>query len=203
MTDKTFNSNVAGASDKLVDMGDGTFAHRVAMAGLSLGCTAEVSFNRTADANAYTAGDVEGSSTSSGGAVLEFDFTDREGNAAPAGLFEILGGQLEIDVSAIPSGMTGYRLHLYNASPGSAFADNAAWTGIVSGDRASYKGFIDIGQPQALGTSPATLYVETNGINKPIVMPIGGKLYGYLVTNGGYTPASGTARKITLHGTPL
>ena len=29
MTDKTFNSNVAGATDKLVDMGDGTFAHRV------------------------------------------------------------------------------------------------------------------------------------------------------------------------------
>lgn len=166
------------------------------------GCSASVSFARTADTNAYTAGDVEGAATGST-AALEFDFTDLSGHAAPAGEFLITTAKLEIDASAVPSGMTSYRLYLYGVTPPSAFGDNAAWTGVTSADRASFKGYVDLGTPVAVGTSPATLYVETSGINKQLTMPAGGKLYGYLVTNGGYTPASGTTRKITLHGTPI
>jgi len=162
------------------------------------GCAASASFNRTADTNAYTAGDVEGSATGST-AALEFAFTDRNSHAAQAGEFLITTVKLEIDISAVPSGMTSYRLYLYSATPPSAYSDNAAWD-LPSGDRDSFKGYIDLGTPVDLGS---TLYVETTGVNKQVTMPSGGKLYGYLVTNGGYTPSSGTARKVTLHGLPL
>lgn len=164
----------------------------------SNGSAAAVSFARTADTNAYSAGDVEGANTSAGGAVLEFDFTSDQGTL-PAGEFMITTAKLEIDISSVPSGMTSYRLYLYSSSPGSALADNAAWD-LPSGDRSAFKGYIDLGSPVDLGS---TLYVETPGINKQLTMPSGGKLYGYLVTNGGYTPASGTTRKITLHGLPV
>lgn len=162
------------------------------------GCVASASFNRTADTNAYGAGDVEGSATGST-AALEFAFTDRNSYAAPAGEFMITTVKLEIDISAVPSGMTSYRLYLYSVTPPSAYGDNTAWD-LPSGDRASFKGYIDLGTPVDLGS---TLYVETTGVNKQLTMPSGGKLYGYLVTNGAYTPASATARKVTLHGLPL
>ena len=162
------------------------------------GCSAVVSFSRTADTNAYTANDVEGPATGST-AAQEFDFLDRNGNAAPAGEFIVTTAQLEIDISSVPSGMTSYRLYLYNVTPPSALGDNTAWD-LPSGDRASFKGYVDLGTPVDFGS---TLYVETSGINKQLTMPSGGKMYGYLVTNGGYTPASGTTRKITLHGTPV
>lgn len=156
----------------------------------SQGYSADVSFNRTADTNAYTANDVLGPATGST-AALEFD------NIGPAGGGEVLitTVKLEIDLSALPSGMTSFRLYLYNVTPPSALGDNAAWD-LPSGDRASFKGYVDLGTPVDLGS---TLYVETLQVNKQATVPSGGKLFGYLVTNGAYTPASGTTYKVSLH----
>lgn len=133
---------------------------------------------RPANATAYTANDVVGDSN---GAVWVFQ------NAGAAGqqIF-ITGAELEIDVTAIPAGMTSFRLYLYNASPASALADNAAWD-LPAGDRPGYLGYIDIGSPADLGS---TLFVQADGINKQIRLGSNdSSLYAYAVTNGGFTPA--------------
>jgi hypothetical protein len=42
-----------------------------------------------------------------------------------------------------------------------------------------------------------TLYVEQTGLTKQIIVPAGGSLFGYLVTNGAFT-ATAAARVVTL-----
>lgn len=155
-----------------------------------------MSFTRPADTNAYTANDVIGPTTSSSGAVHTISLVDLDSNSFRGGDFIITSARFEQDVSSIASGETSFRLYLYNASPGSALGDNGAWD-LPSGDRASFKGYVDLGSPVDLGS---TLYVEANGINKQILIPAGGVLYAYLVTNGGYTPSSGATYKFSLHG---
>lgn len=193
MADELLGVGGAGHVKRLKDEGDGTVAEVVAVAGA--GYTSTASFARPSDTNGYTAGDIEGPSTSST-AALEFD------NIGPSagGDIIITSASLEIDITSVPSGMTSYRLYLYNVTPPSALGDNAAWD-LPSGDRASFTGqYIDLGTPVDLGS---TLLVKTDGINAQVTVPTGGKLFGYLVTNGAYTPASATTRKITLHGTGL
>jgi hypothetical protein len=140
---------------------------------------------RPANTTAYTAGDVVG------GAL-----TFASAGPAAGGAVIITGVQLELDISAIPSGMTSFTLYLYNVTPPSATADNGAWD-LPSGDRASYLGSINLGSPADLGS---TLYIETNNLNK-MILTASGSVYGYLVTSAGYTPAANSeVYKITLHG---
>jgi hypothetical protein len=128
---------------------------------------------RPANTTAYTAGDVVGG-------VIEFK------DIGPAsGDIVILSAALRIDVTAIPAGMTSFRLHLYDVTPPSAIADNAAWD-LPSGDRASYQGYIDLGSPADVGS---TLHVQVDGVNKPARLAGSYSLFGYLVSTGGYTPA--------------
>jgi hypothetical protein len=152
-----------------------------------------VSITRTADTNAYTAGDVIGAATGSTAAV---EFVNI---GQPSGDRDILitSAELEIDASAIPSGMTSFNLYLYSVTPPSALGDNAAFD-IPSGDRASFVGKIGLGTPVDEGS---TLYVAVDGINKQ-VRAASRSLFGYLVTVGAYTPASATVHKITLHALP-
>lgn len=154
------------------------------------GYASTVSLTRTNDTNAYTANDVVGAATGSTSALTFMDI------GPPAGGEVFLTTvRFEIDIAAVISGMTSFRLYLYGATPPSALGDNAAWD-LPSGDRASFKGYIDLGMPIDLGS---TLYVETAQINKQIAIPAGGALYGYLVTNGGYTPAASSVFNIVLH----
>ena len=155
----------------------------------SQGVASPVTVTRPANTTAYTANDVLG------GAIT---FTGM--GPSPGGEVIITSVQMEIDVTAIPSGMTSFRLYLYSVTPPSALADNAAWD-LPSGDRASYKGYVDLGSPADLGS---TLYVETNGVNKQITVPSGGSLFGYLVTNGGFTPGGNSeVYVVTLHAAGL
>ena len=64
------------------------------------------------------------------------------------------------------------------------------------GAQPSFLGYVDLGTLVDLGS---TCYVETSGINKQVTVPAGGKMFGYLVTNGGYTPTAQSVKKITLH----
>jgi len=105
---------------------------------------------------------------------------------------QILSASLEIDRAALITGETTYRLHLYSATPPSAFAD-AALFDLPAGDRAVYLGYIDLGTPLDLGS---TLYVEVNNLNK-VVKTTGTNVFGYLVTAGPYTPTA-TAFKAKL-----
>jgi hypothetical protein len=161
---------------------------------MTQGYTSSASITRTADTNAYTAGDVIGAATGSTAAV---EFVNI---APPSGDRDVLitSTELEIDASAVPSGMTSFNLYLYSATPPGALGDNAAFD-LSSGDRASFLGKISLGTPVDEGS---TLYVSVDGINKHI-RAASRSLFGYLVTVGGYTPASGTVHKITLHTIPV
>ena len=151
-----------------------------------------VTITRPNDTSAYTANDVIGAATGSTAAV-EFK------NMGPTGArIMITSTQLEVDASAVISGETSYRLHLYNITPPSASGDNAAWD-LPSGDRASYLGFIELGTPVDLGS---TLYVEQNIVNKQTSLSTQ-SLWGYLVTIGAYTPTAQRVHKITLHSVAL
>ena len=103
-----------------------------------------------------------------------------------SGTVLLTGTRLELDIAAVPTGMTYFTLHLYSATPPSAYANAAVWD-LPSGDRSVYLGNVIVGTPADLGS---TLYVETNQINKLLKLVGGSTLYGYLVTATGYTPAA-------------
>lgn len=149
--------------------------------------TVAVSVTRTADVNAYLANDVIGAATGSTAALTFAAMGPSAGN------IRVLSAELEIDRNAVISGETSYRLHLYNVTPPSVYGDNVAWD-ILTGDRASYLGYIDLGTPVDLG---GTLYVRSEPGTDLLLA--GTSLFAYLVTIGAYTPASATVHKITLH----
>jgi hypothetical protein len=109
------------------------------------------------------------------------------------GTILITNTRLRVDASAVQSGETSYTIQLYTVTPPSALADNAAWD-LPSGDRASYVGSIALGTVVDVGS---TLFVEQTGLTKQIIVPAGGSLFGYLVTNGAFTPTA-AARVVTL-----
>lgn len=150
------------------------------------GYTSAVTVTRPANATAYTAKDVVGA----GAAAIAFPSI-----GPSAGKIRITSAELEIDVAAIPAGMTSFDLYLYSITPPSALADNAAFD-LAAADRASFVGKIALGTPVDEGS---TLYVRTNAINADLLLA-GTSLFGYLVTAGGFTPAGNSeVYKVTLH----
>lgn len=153
-----------------------------------------VSITRPSNTTAYDAGDVigiadAGTPANAGSAIHSLTAAGPSG-----GTVIIIASEFEIDVSAVPSGMNNFRLHLYNASP-TAILDNAAWDHAAN-DRTKYLGFIDLGTPVDQGS---TLFVQAEQY-KPVKLATGSTtLYAELVTVGGYTPTSGAVKKITLH----
>jgi hypothetical protein len=154
-----------------------------------------VSFARPNNTDPYGAGDVIGTAT---GSTAALTFANVGPSTATEALITTV--QLEIDITAVISGMTSFRLYLYGITPPSALGDAATFD-LPSGDRASFLGYVDLGTPVDLGS---TLYVETLQVNKQVSMSgNGGTLYGYLVTIGAYTPAASSVFKITLHAIGL
>ena len=131
---------------------------------------------------AYTAGDIMQGAQSFGSI-----------GPAGGGAILITNTRLRVDAASVQSGETSYTIQLYTVTPPSALADNAAWD-LPSGDRASYVGSIALGTVVDVGS---TLYVEQTGLTKQIIVPAGGSLFGYLVTNGAFT-ATAAARVVTL-----
>lgn len=156
-----------------------------------IGYDVSVSVTRPDNTDAYTANDVIGDSTSTT-AALEFAYIGGSNSGNRSVL--ITGAELEIDASAVISGETSYRLYLYNVTPPSALADNAAFD-IPAGDRASFLGYVDLGTPIDLGS---TLYVQTLDINKQVPSETV-SIFGYLVTINAYTPTAERVYKVTLH----
>lgn len=150
--------------------------------------SAAVTLTRTNDTNVYAANDVVGAAT---GATAALTFASMGPSAGRTVLTSVA---LQINLAAIISGMTSFRLYLYNVTPPSALGDNAAFD-LPSGDRASYLGYVDLGSPIDLGS---TLYVELNGVNKQIKLA-GTSIFAYLVTIGTYTPSASDVFVITLH----
>ena len=148
-----------------------------------------VEMTRPNNTTAYTANDVIGHVT--GTSALEF-----KNVGLPGRPIIITDVNLRIDLSAVTSGMTQFRLHLYSATPPSALADNAAFD-IPAGDRAYYLGYVDLATPTDLGS---TLYSQNTSINKGVTL-FSTSLFGYLVTIGGFTPGASTVKSISLVAT--
>lgn len=140
---------------------------------------------RPATTPGYSANDVV---MDTGGVPLSFTL------GAGAGEYMITSASLQINASAIISGETSYILELYNVTPPSALADDAAWD-LPSGDRASYLGEVLLGSPVDKGS---TLFVETHGINKQITLA-SANLFYYLVTVGAHTSTASRVYVTMLH----
>lgn len=127
----------------------------------------------TCGTNPYAAGDVVGG-------PLTFAAV-----GSGAVVINIVGCALEIDTGTIISGETSYRLYLYSVTPPSALADSSVWDLSSAGDRTAFLGYIDIGTVVDLGS---TVYAQA--AQTKIVKLSSGSVYGYLVTNGAYTPTA-------------
>lgn len=144
---------------------------------MKTGYESKITVTRPANTTTYTAGDVVGG-------VIEFLGANPP---APARHMWLVDFDFRIDLSAIPSGMSTFTLHLFDTTPPSALADNAPWDGLSANDRPYYIGSIANITPVDLG---ATLYYVDDYITKKY-KSVGSSLFGYLVTTAGYTPTSG------------
>ncbi len=148
-----------------------------------------VSKTRPNNTTAYGAGDVLGSAdtgtpANAGDAIWTFSGVPSRAT--------LEGVSLRIDVDAIPSGMTTFRLHLYKSAP-TAILDAATWD-LPAGDRSAYLGYVDL---PAVTDTGSTLFVQSDNINKR-VQSTGDIMYGLLVTVGGFTPAASTVKTLTI-----
>lgn len=146
-------------------------------------------FPRAATTTAYTAGDVV---STAAGQLITFEMSRLRETGSDCLL---LSAVLQIRVNAVPSGMSGFRLHLYKTAP-AVIADNAVYN-LPSADVAAYVGFIDLPTPQDFGD---TLIAQATAIQLQATLASGGELYGILQTLGAYTPNSGTVYALTLSG---
>jgi hypothetical protein len=159
---------------------------------VGLGYSPAITFTRPENTTLYTAGDVlgiadSGTPANAGSAIHEL------ANAGPAGglvfFSELL---LQVGLTAVPSGMANFRLHVFNASP-TAILDNAAFD-LQSADRDKYLGYLDIVTPEDFGS---TLVGEGVLRGKSFKLADGQtSLWVILETRGGYTPASATSYRI-------
>ena len=143
---------------------------------------------RPSNTTAYTAGDVVGDT--GGSAIISLTA------AGPTAGFVILQSiSLVFSDSTVPSGMGAFRVHMYSASP-TAIADNAAFD-LLSGDRATYMGYIDLPAPQDLGS---TLYTQTDYPGRLIKLAAASTtLFVELETRGAYTPVSASTVSIRMN----
>lgn len=132
---------------------------------------------RAANATPYTANDVVG------GALTI-------ANAGPsAGDILLMSLQMILNITALPLAMTSFRLYLYSITPPSAIADNSPFTATTA-DTAVMLGYIDNIVPAAIGTGTVAVQAQLDQIAKQLRLAASGNLFGYLVTNGAFTPAA-------------
>ena len=146
------------------------------------------SITRPSNTTAYTAGDVVGDT--GGSAIISLT------SAGPAaGFLLIQSVSLVFSDSTVPSGMGAFRIHMYSASP-TAIADNAAFD-LLSGDRATYMGYIDLPAPQDLGS---TIYTQTDYPGRLVKLGAASTtLFVEIETRGAYTPVSASTVSIRMN----
>jgi hypothetical protein len=110
-------------------------------------------------------------------------------------MFAILSVLLEIDIASVTSGMTQFKLHLFNAAP-TAIADGTAWT-LADADRAKYLGPILLDAPTDMG---GTLISKTENVNFTAKLAAASTtLYGMLETVGAFTATASAVKVVTLN----
>jgi hypothetical protein len=143
---------------------------------------------RPSNTTAYTAGDVVGDT--GGSAIISLT------SAGPSGGFVLVQSvSLVFSDSVVPSGMGAFRVHLYSVSP-TAIADNEAFD-LVSGDRATYMGYIDLPAPLDFGS---TIYTQTDYPGRLIKLAAASTtLFAKIETRGAYTPVSASTVSIRVN----
>ena len=174
----------AGGDIGLQRRSDGSYASLVTSGAYRTTAT----ITRPSNATAYTAGDVVGDT--GGSAIVSLTA------AGPtAGFVIIQSVSLVFSDSTVPSGMGAFRVHLYSASP-TAIADNAAFD-LVSGDRDTYMGYVDLPAPQDLGSS---IYTQTDYPGRLMKLAAASStLFVELETRGAYTPVSASTVSIRMN----
>jgi len=149
---------------------------------------ATATITRPSNTTAYTAGDVVGDT--GGSAIISLTA------AGPSAGFVIIQSiSMVFSDSTVPSGMGAFRIHMYSASP-TAIADNAAFD-LLSGDRATYIGYIDLPAPQDLGS---TIYTQVDYPGRLIKLAAASTtLFVELETRGAYTPVSASTVSIRMN----
>ena len=143
---------------------------------------------RPSNTTAYTAGDVVGDT--GGSAIISLTA------AGPTAGFVIVQSiSLVFSDSTVPAGMGAFRVHMYSASP-TAIADNAAFD-LLSGERATYMGFIDMPAPQDFGSS---LYTQVDYPGRLVKLAAASTtLFVQIETRGAYTPLSASTVNIRVN----
>ena len=114
-----------------------------------------ITFSRPDNTANYDIGDVIGSAAT---ANLELP------NAGAVGvLMQVLSASVTINRTALPTGMTALRLHLWDAAP-AAIADNAPFAAAAA-DRAKYRGEILLPQPVVVGGG--FLFTFRDSVSRP------------------------------------
>lgn len=139
----------------------------------------------TPAATSHTAGDVVGG-------AKEFKGLAQQNNSS----IQIASASLLIATATAPV-TTTWRVYLYSVTPPSATADDAAFD-LVSGDRASFIGSVDIAQAVDFGS---TNYIQSDNLNKQLKMS-GRSAFGYLVNLATVT-LEAQPHTVTLHTVSL
>lgn len=141
---------------------------------------AAVDVTRPANTTAYAAGDVIGTGTGDD-AIITLS------SVGPSAGFVIVQSiELVIGISAVPSGMTSFRVHFYSSKPNAA-ADNSVFD-VGSADRSKYLGYIDLPAPVDLGS---TCFTQIDYPGKLFKLDSAStSLFCELQTIGGFTPAA-------------
>lgn len=151
------------------------------------GRTVLAQFTRPNNTTAYSANQVVGTSPA---ANLSFsNVTAQQGRC-----LMVAGVRMRIDRADVPSGMTGFRLHLFSQAP-TAIVDGAAFN-LPAADRDKYLGFVLIPAPTDLGD---TIWAQDDNLNVNFGLDAASTtIYGILETLGGFTPNAQTVITIKL-----
>lgn len=156
------------------------------------GIDVAVSMTRPANTTAYSANDVCGTDPATN--MVFSNVSSFKGGKHSGGDIIIVGASLKIDVNAVPSGMSGFRLHLYKAAP-TAIADNSAYN--LATTDTGYIGNIELDTPIDLGSA---LWSRKDNQNIKVSLAEGSNtIYGILETIGAYTPSSAAVKTVTIY----
>lgn len=145
-----------------------------------------VVFTRPADTAAYLANDVIGSATSA--------IHEAAGTGTASRLIQIQSAQLVVNLTSVTSGMTTFRLHLFDEAPG-AIADNAPFA-VAAADRTKYCGYVDL--PAIAAVGGGFLNTSVDFIGRPLRLKSASFFFN-LQTIGAFNTSSGTEFRVRFH----
>src|SRR4030042_3959528 len=150
-------------------------AYSKSISGVSL-----VTITRPANETPFSAGDVYGPA-----ATANLTFANILPNTGQH--FYIVNAYMYVVLATVPANMSTFTLHLFSSAQ-TAIADNAAWV-LVTGDKDKYFGSITFSLPAVKGGVILWSQIEDINIKRKLDV-LSNTIYGQLVTNGAYTPAS-------------